>query len=442
MKIALSDKFTYKKLIKFTLPSILMMVFTSVYGVVDGFFVSNFVGKQAFTAVNLIMPFLLILGAVGFMFGSGGSALIAKTLGEGNRDKANKIFSLIVYTSTIIGIILALLGVIFLPFIAKLMGANGSILTDCVKYGRVIAFAVPLYMLQCEFQSFFATAEKPNLGFYVTLIAGCTNIVLDALFVALFKWGILGAAYATAISQAVGAIIPIVYFKLNKKGLIVLGRAKLYFKELLVTCTNGSSELLNNIAMSIVSMLYNKQLLKYAGQDGVASYGVLMYVGFVFVSIFIGYSVGVAPIIGYNFGAKNNLEMKNVRKKSLIIIIITSLAMFVCSEVLAYPVSKIFVGYDKELTLMTVNAFRYYSFSFVFSGLAIFGSAFFTALNNGVISAIIATFRTLILQVVCVLILPLLWGINGIWISLFVSEALATVVTMVFIKIFQNKYGY
>lgn len=422
------------------MPSILMMVFTSVYGVVDGFFVSNFVGKQAFTAVNLIMPFLLILGSVGFMFGAGGSALIAKTLGEGKRNKANEIFSLIVYLSLVVGIILAVLGVVFLRPVAKLMGAQG-VLSDCIRYGRIIAIAIPLYMLQCEFQSFFATAEKPQLGFFVTLVAGLTNMVLDALFVTLFKWGIEGAAIATAISQAVGAIVPLVYFK-NKKSLIVLGRAKLYLKEIIKTCTNGSSELLNNIAMSIVSMLYNSQLLKYAGEDGVAAYGVLMYVGFVFVAIFIGYSVGVAPIIGYNFGAQNRAEMKKVRRSSMVIISLCSIAMFICSQAFAYPVSKIFVGYDSKLTAMTVQAFRYYSFSFLFSGLAIFGSAFFTALNNGLISAFIATLRTLVLQVACVLVLPLIWQINGIWISLFVAEALATIITMVFIKLFQNKYGY
>lgn len=312
MNIQLSDHFNYRKLLRFTLPSIIMLVFTSIYGVVDGFFVSNFVGKTPFTAINFIMPFLMILGSCGFMFGTGGGALIAKTMGEGNPEKAKHLFSLIVYTSTVSGVALTFLGIIFLRPLASALGAEGQLLADSVKYGRIILMAIPAYILQYEFQCLFAAAEKPALGLYVTIVAGLTNMILDALFVAVFHWGLEGAASATAISQCVGGIVPLLYFALPNSSLLQLGKTKFDGKSLAKTCINGSSELMSNIAMSVVSMLYNVQLLKYAGEDGVAAYGVLMYVSMIFQAIFIGYSVGTAPVIGYHFGAKNHKELKGL----------------------------------------------------------------------------------------------------------------------------------
>ncbi len=442
MHIQLSDHFDYKKLLRFTFPSIVMLVFTSIYGVVDGYFVSNLVGKTPFAAVNFIMPVLMILGAIGFMFGTGGSALIAKTIGEGDRDKADELFSLFVYVTVIIGIVFTVLSIVFLPQIASFLGAEGQLLSDCVLYGRVILLALPFNMLQFEFQSFFVTAEKPKLGLYVTVASGTANMVLDALFMAVFKWGIVGAALATAISQVVGGAVPLFYFARPNMSLLLLVKWKYDGRALLKACTNGSSELMSNISMSVVSMLYNIQLLKYAGENGIAAYGVLMYINFVFISIFIGYSVGSAPIVSYHFGAQNHGELKSLRKKSTVILSVFALAMFVLGELCAQPFSYLFVGYDAELMELTLRGFRIFSFSFLFAGFAIFGSGFFTALNDGLTSALISFLRTLLFQSAAVLLMPLIWGIDGIWISVVAAEAMAVLITVVFLLAKQKKYRY
>ena len=442
MRIQLSDHFTYKKLIRFTLPSIIMMIFTSIYGVVDGFFVSNIVGKTPFAAVNFIMPVLMILGAFGFMFGTGGSALIAKTIGEGEREKANRIFSLIVYITLILSVFLSAVSIIFMPQIAKALGAEGQMLSDCILYARLILLALPFYMLQFEFQSFFVVAEKPKLGLYVTVASGVANMVLDALFMAVFRWGLAGAASATAISQVIGGIIPLVYFGRENTSLLRFTKTKYDGRALLKTCTNGSSELMSNISMSLVSMLYNIQLLKYAGENGIAAYGVLMYVNFTFLAAFIGYSVGSAPVISYHYGAQNHAELKNLRRKSTVIIAVFALLMFVMAEIFAYPLSDVFVGYDKVLMSMTLRGFLIFSFSFLFAGFAIFGSGFFTALNDGLTSAVISFLRTIIFQVAAVLLLPLIWELDGIWISIVVAEVMAVIITKVFMAAKQKRYKY
>ena len=442
MKIQLSDHFNYGKLLRFTLPSIIMMIFTSIYGVVDGFFVSNFVGKTPFAAVNFIMPFLMILGAIGFMFGTGGSAIIAITMGAGEKEKAQRLFSLFVYLSFGCGIVIAVLGIIFIRPVGALLGAEGVMLDNCVLYGRIILAALPAFILQYEFQSFFITAEKPQLGLAVTVAAGVSNMVLDAVFVGVLRWGLVGAASATAFSQLVGGIVPVVYFLRPNTSLLRLTRTKYDGRALLKACTNGSSELMSSISMSIVGMLYNAQLMKYAGEDGVAAYGVLMYVSMIFLAVFIGYSVGVAPVIGYQYGAGNHGELKGLLRKSLILVGTFSVGMVVLGEVLARPLSMIFVGYDQGLLELTLRGFLVYSFSFLFAGLAIYGSSFFTALGNGLVSALISFLRTLVFQMAAVLLLPLIWGIDGIWVSIVAAELMAAVVTILFLVGMKGKYHY
>lgn len=442
MSIQLSDNFTYKKLLRFTLPSIAMMIFTSIYGVIDGFFVSNFVGKTPFAAVNLIMPFLMIIGSIGFMLGTGGCALVAKTLGEGKKAQANAIFSFLVYVTLACGALFAVLGIVFLKPISILLGAEGAMVDDCVLYGSIILVALPFFMLQYAFQTFFSLAEKPQYGLAVTLAAGFTNIILDTLLVGIFRTGLAGAAAATAISQAVGGIVPLIYFVRKNTSLLRLGRTKFSFSVLLKASSNGLSELLSNISFSLVAILYNIQLMNYAGENGVAAYGVLMYVSMIFSAIFVGFSMGSAPIVGYNYGANNTDELKNVFKKSLVIILISSLAMLVLGEVLAYPLSFVFVGYDEALMGLTLSGFYIFSFSFFFFGLGIYGSSFFTALNNGVVSALISFLRTLVFQVIAVILLPILFGIDGIWFSIVVAELFAAITATVLIIIFRKKYKY
>lgn len=440
--INLSDNFNYGKLLHFTFPSIIMLVFSSVYGVVDGYFVSNYAGKTSFAAVNFIMPVLMILGCIGFMFGTGGGALIAKTLGEKDDKKANEIFTMIVAVSVGVGVFLTVLGIALMPLISRLLGADGKMLDDSVLYGRIVTIGLPFYILQYEFQCLFATAGKPKLGLYVTAAAGVTNMVLDYLLVAVFPIGIIGAAAATAFSQLVGGVIPLIYFLRKNSSLLRFTKFKFDGRALFKTCTNGSSEFLSNIAMSVVSMLYNRQLMRYAGEDGVSAYGVLMYVGMIFMAVFVGYSVGVAPIVGYNYGAQNKEQLKNILRKSTVVIFVTAVVMFAASEFLSAPLSRIYVGYDQNLLEITVDAFKIFSFAFLFSGFAIFGSSFFTALNDGLTSALISFFRTLVFQAASVLIFPLIWDLDGIWISIVAADVMAVALTLVFVFAKRKKYGY
>lgn len=444
MRIQLSDHFSYGKLIKFTLPSIIMMIFSSIYGIVDGFFVSNFAGKTSFAAVNLIMPVLMILGTVGFMFGTGGTAIVAKTYGEGDKEKANSYFSLFVYLAFGLGVLLAGLGILFARRIALFLGATGDLLENCVVYARIILLALPCFVLQVMFQSFFVAAEKPNLGLTVTVSSGVTNMILDAVLVTLLpqQHKLAGAAVATAMSQVVGGVVPLFYFFRKNDSILRLGKTRYDSRAVIKACTNGSSEFMSNISMSIVGILYNAQLMKYAGENGVAAYGVMMYVSMIFAAAFIGYSIGTAPIIGYHDGARNYPELHGLLHKSLIMIGIFGIGMVVSGELLAVPLSRLFVGYDKELMDMTVSGFRIFALSFVFMGFAIFASGFFTALNDGVTSAIISFLRTLVFQCAAVIFLPILWGINGVWISIIVAEVMAVVLSTIFLVAKQKKYHY
>ena len=442
MKIQLSDHFTYGRLLKFTFPSIVMMVFTSIYGVVDGIFVSNFAGKTPFAAINLIMPYLMLTSVLGFMVGTGGTALISMTLGMGDKKKANEIFSLLTWMCIIGGIVLTALSMVFMRPVAILLGATGQMLEDCVTYGMIVQLALTAYILQYAFQSFCVTAEKPNLSLTMMVVAGVCNILLDALFVAVFRWGLVGAAVATTIAQITGAIIPIVYFVCPNSSLLRLGKCRFDGKALLRTFTNGASELMSNLSMSLVSMLYNLQLMAWAGEDGIAAYGVIMYVNFAFMSVYIGFVIGAAPLVGYNHGADNRPELKNIFRKSLILLGAFSLVMTLLAEVTSAPLSKIFVGYDPKLYEITVRGFRIYSLSFLLCGFNLFGSSLFTALNNGLISAVISFFRTLICQIAAVMLLPLVLELDGIWLSIVVAEFAALVLTVICFAKYRKRYHY
>ena len=440
--IQLSDHFTYTRLLRFVIAPIAMMIFTSIYGVVDGLFVSNFVGKTQFAALNLIMPLLIVLGAVGFMLGTGGTAIVAKTFGMGDKARANEYFSLLIYTTVISGIVLAVLGIVFSRPVALLLGATEDMVDYCVLYANIVLSAFPFFMLQNIFQSFFITAEKPRLGLYVTVLAGCMNMVLDALFVAVFEWGLAGAAAATALSQFTGGAIPLVYFSLKNSSTLRLGKTRFYGKMLLDACINGSSEFMTNVSASVVTMLYNFQLMRFAGQNGVAAYGVIMYVGFIFAAIFIGFVIGSSPVVSFHYGAENIEELQSLFKKSLRIILVMAISMVVLSIVLAVPLSSLFVGYDLELYEITLRGFIIFALGYLVSGFNIFGSSFFTALNNGGVSAAISFMRTLVFQVSTILILPELFALDGIWIATVIAEVLSLAVTVIFLVTMRKRYNY
>ena len=442
MEIQLSDHFSYRKLIKFTLPTIAMMIFTSIYGVVDGVFVSNCVGSDAFAAVNLIMPIIMILGSVGFMIGTGGSAIVSKTLGEGKKEKANEYFSMLVYLCVVSGVILSVIGIIFTGPIAVLLGAKGSIAKDCVTYGRTVFFMLTGLFLQNAFQSFLVVAEKPKLGLFVTLLAGFTNMFLDFLFVYVLRFGVFGAALATGISQFVGSVIPIIYFAGGKNNVLKLTKCRFNKDIIIKTCINGSSEMVTNMSMSLVNILYNMQLMKYIGTNGVVAYGIIMYVGFIFVGTYMGYAVGSAPVISYHYGAGNKDELKNLFKRSLTIIIVSSVVMTLIAEIIAGYLAGIFVSYDNNLLELTTEAIRIYAVSYLISGINIFASSFFTALNNGVVSAVISFMRMFVFQIVMILLLPVVLGISGIWTAVIAAEVLSVVISVMFLVKNRKKYSY
>ena len=440
--IRLSDHFSYSKLLRFTLPSICMMVFTSIYGVVDGLFVSNFAGKTPFAAVNLVMPFIMILGGMGFMIGTGGTALVSKLMGEGKKDEANSTFSMMVLFTLLLGIVLSAVGFLTMRPVSYFLGATDAMIDDCVLYGRIVTGFTFAFMLQNVFQSFFIAAEKPRLGLIVTVAAGVTNMVLDALFIAVFDWGVAGAAIATGLSQCVGGVLPLIYFLRPNDSLLRMRPTFLRLRPILQACGNGSSELMSNISSSLVGMLYNFQLMHLIGEDGVSAYGVLMYVQFIFVAIFIGYSIGCAPVVSFHFGAQNHSELKSLLRKSTLLMASGGVLLTIAARLLAAPLARLFVGYDAGLFELTSHAFRLFSWSFLLAGFNIFASGFFTALNNGAISAAISFLRTLVFQTASVLTLPLLLDVDGIWWAITVAEIFAFLISLMFLYLKRNKYHY
>lgn len=442
MNIQLSDHFTYRRLIRFVIPSVAMMILTSIYGVVDGLFVSNFVGKTPFAAVNLVIPFTMILGAFGFMLGTGGTALVAKTLGEGRQEEANRIFSMLIYFALGLGVLLTIFGIAVLKRIVIKMGADDAMLRHCMIYGRIVLLGIPFYMLQNMFQNFLIASEKPQLGLIVTIAAGVTNMVLDALFIAVLGWGVAGAAAATALGQCVGGLVPFVYFARKNSSKLSLVKTRLMGGALFHACTNGSSELVSNVSMSLVGMLYNLQLMKFAGENGVAAYGVIMYVNFIFIAIFLGYAYGSAPIVAFNYGARRTEELQNVLKKSLKLILGTGISLFLIATVFAGVLSGLFVGYDAELYRLTVRGFHLYAISFLLCGFNIYGSSFFTALNNGVVSAAISFLRTVVFEVAAILVLPVFFGVDGIWCAITVAELASILITIGAFSALRRRYQY
>ena len=441
-RIQLSDHFTYKKLFRFVLSPICTMLFTSIYSIVDGFFVSNYVGNTAFASLNLVVPYITMVASVGFMFGSGGNALVSLHLGLDEKKKANEYFSLIVYTLIGLGVILSAVSFFFAPEISRLLGATEAMLPYCVSYLRINLIGIVFFMLQNLFQNFLITAEKPRTGFVITLVAGCTNMLLDWLWVGICGFGIAGAAWATVASQVVGGMVPFIYFMVSKSGILKLTGTRFDVNVIARICGNGVSEFLSNISASIVGFLYNLQLMHYVGENGVSAYGVIMYVSFVFVAIYMGYSMGVAPLIGFNFGAENKPELQNIFRKSVVVLTITNITMFVMAEVLTVPLAKLFVGYDTALNELTVRGMRIYSVAFLVMGFNVFASAFFTALSNGKISAIISVTRTLILQLIMMYVMPVIFGVDGLWAVVIAVEGISLIVSVYYILKYRRTYGY
>lgn len=442
MKIQLSDHFTYKRLLRFVTPSIVMMLCTSLYSIVDGLFVSNFVGKTPFAAVNLIFPILTAISTVGFMLGTGGSAIVSMTLGTGQREKANQYFSMLVYAGIVLSIILSVPGFIFMPTIAAALGAEGELLEYTILYGRILVAGQTAFILQNMFQSFFPVAEKPTLSLKISVAAGLTNFALDALFIIVFQWGLAGAAAATVMGQIVGGVVPLIYFLRKNNSLLRLTKTRFDGRVFLKACTNGFSEMLTNLSTSLVNVLYNLQLMKIAGENGIAAYGVIMYIYFIFAAIFIGYSIGGSPVISYHYGAGNHGELKNLFKMSLTIIGVAGVVLTVLAEALALPLTRIYVSYDAELLEMTCHGFRLYALAFLFGGFNAFGSSFFTALGDGLVSAAISFLRTLVFQVAVIMILPSILGLDGVWLAIGAAEILSLGVTVTFFVVKRKKYHY
>lgn len=442
LKIQLSDHFTYKRLIRFVAPAICMTTFGALYYIVDGFFVSNYVGKTAFASINIIMPLLSAISTLGFMIGSGGSAVITKTLGEGKRDKANEYFSMMVYFIIVLSSVIALFGAIFIRPIALMFDVEGEILEGCIIYGRIMFITLPCYIMQYTYQCFFAAAEKPKLSFVFIFVSGMIHIALDFVFINLCDLGLRGAAYASAVGQIIGGVGPLVYFASKNSSLLKLTKTKFYGKQLLKSCTNGSSEMVTNLSTSIMNMIYNYQLLRLAGEDGVVAYGAIMYIYMIFTGVFFGYSIGSSPIVGYHYGAKNTNELKNMFKKGLVLMAVIGVGLFATAEVFNKPLIKIFTGYSEELFSMASHGFRFYAIAFIFMGFNIWASGFFTALSNGAVSATISFVRSFGIQIAAIFILPLFMGLDGVWLAIVVAEFVSLFPSVFFLLHFRNRYQY
>ena len=441
-RIKLSDHFTYGKLFRFTVPSVIMTIFESVYVIVDGFFVSNFAGSTALAAVNLIFPPLMIVSAFGFMLAAGGSALVGKFLGMQDHPRAENSFSLLTYTCAVLGIVIAVLMALFMPQVAHALGADGQLLTDSVLYGRILCVGMMPYMLQYHFQLFFITAEKPKLGLYFTVVAGCTNMVLDFLLVGVCGFGLAGAAWATVASQCIGGMVPLIYFFRLNDSLLRLGRAKMDWYCLRQSSYNGIAEFLASISASLVNLVFNFELLRLLGEDGVAAYGVIMYFSMIFTSVFFGYCIGIAPVVSFHYGADNRPELKNLLRKSFVVEMGACILGALCSYLLAIPCSKLFVGYDPDLLALTIHAFRIYSLSYIFMGFGYFSQVFFTALNNGFVAGVISIIRIFILQVGLTILMAELFGAEALWYSMFAAQIIGFAVAWIFLLKYKDRYGY
>lgn len=439
--VDMSKHFSTKDLLRYTAPSMAMMVFTSIYTIVDGFFVSNYAGKSAFAAVNLIMPFIMILSTVGFMVGSGGGALVAQERGRGDDKRANEYFSLIVWFALALGIVCAVIGFIAMESVARALGASDEMLPVCVLYGRISMVSLPLFVLQYAFQPLFSTAGKPKLGLAVTVISGVANIVLDFVLVGLMGMGVAGAAWATVVSEYIGGLVPLAYFLSPNSSFLRLGGAPLRLKVIAKTCSNGSSEMMSNIAMSVVAMVYNWQLINYLGEDGVAAYGVIEYVAMIFGAVLMGYAMGSAPLMSFQNGAGNNAEKRSLLRHGLVLMGIGGVLACGAAQLLAPAVASIFTSYDASLMELTVHAFRLYATAFLLMGFSVFGSSLFTSLGNGLVSAVISFARTLVFETGSVILLPMLFGIDGIWLSVLVAELASSVLVFCCIFFLGRFYG-
>lgn len=439
--INLKEHFDSRKIIKFTLPTIIMTLFTSIYGIVDGIFVSNIINSNAFASINLIMPFTLILGSIGFMFGTGGSALVSKILGENESKKAKEYFSVLIYSLIIIGVIISIISFIFMKPIATFLGAKDELLEMSMLYGKILMFSLPFLFLQNCFQSFMIVAERPKIGLVISLISGISNMILDYIFIYLFKFGIIGAGGATAISQFIGGIIPLVYFGRKNTTTLKLVKTKLLIKPIINTCYNGLSEMVSNISYSIVNILFNLQIMKYIGVNGIVAYGIINYVSFIFISVYLGFSTGAIPIISYHYGAKNKDEIKNLLKIGVRILFVVSIILTLIAEIFSKIFASIFVAYDTELLKLSTTAFRLFSVSYLISWFNLYVSSFFTALNDGRTSAVISFSRAFVGQIIMILVLPILFGINGLWLAATFSEIISLFISLIFLIKYKDKYN-
>ena len=442
MAIKLSDHFTYGKLLRFTLPSITMMIFTSIYSVVDGLFVSNLIGENALSAVNIMFPVSMIIGAVGFMLGAGGSAIVARTMGEGKQELANRYFSMIILCVLGLGVSLSMLSLLFVEPLARLVGASDLLMDDCLAYGAVILGGSFVFMLQITFQTFFVTAELPKIGLFFSLASGVTNVILDYLLMGPLNLGIVGAAWGTVLGYGVGGVLPLLFFLKPPMGTLRLCPTRLYWRELKNACVNGSSELMSNLSASLIGILYNLQLMRMVGELGVAAYSVMMYVDFAFAAVFLGFSMGSGPIISFHYGAGNEGELRSLFRKSVIVIGAASVSMVVLAQVLGRPLAMAFVGYNPELLEMTVHGFRIFALSYLFCGMGVYSSGFFTSLCNGAVSALISFLRLFLFRGGMVILLPLFLRLDGIWLAVVVADALGALTAVLLIWMYRKRYGY
>lgn len=438
----IAQEFNLISLLRFVAPTVVMLVFMSLYQMVDAVFVSKFVGENALSALNIVYPFPSIVIAVSIMLATGGSAIIARNMGEGKEKEAKENFSFIVLVGAVIGVAIATAGILFIEPLIYMLGATPSLYDYCYEYLFILVLSVPLSVFQMLFQSFFVTAGKPHLGLTLTVLGGVSNIVLDYVFIVLCGFGVSGAALATSIGYSIPGLFGLIYFAVSRKGTLYFVKPVFRWGVLFKCCINGSSEMVNNLAVAVTTFLFNVLMLKYEGEAGVAAITIVLYAQFLMTSAFMGFSSGIAPVVSFNYGSGNVRQLKKIFKISVWVIAVVSAAVFVIAETCSDVVIMVFTPAGSEVFGLTKYGFAIFSFSFLCTGMNIFASALFTAFSNGKISAILSFLRTFVFLTACLLFLPLFWGVDGIWLAVPVAEVMALFVSVYYLVRFKKVYQY
>lgn len=442
MTNVLDRKISTASLLKFAAPTIFSMLLMEIFGIVDGLFVVRLIGTDALSAVNITFPIVLMSIALGMMFSSGGSALVSRRLGQKRERTARQNFSLIAVSAFVCGAVLAALGLAFLKPLLYFLGTNDALYGMCYEYARTTLMFVPVTIFACVFFMFYIARGKAGLGMIVTASAGLINVILDYVFIAVFDMGLFGAALATGIGYSASGVVGLLYFTFNRRGSLYLEKPKWDRFVLTKACFNGASEMVSNVSVCIITVLLNNIVMRLAGADGVAAITVVLYMQTSLMSVCFGYSMGISPLVSYNYGKRETARLQRTFAVSLRLIGLVSVGVFAFCNFATAGLVGLFVDEGTHVFDMAYKGLRLFSFTFLFMGLNVFASALFTALSNGKVSAVLSFCRTLVFVVGFLLVLPLYWQMTGVWLSMPLAEALSCLLSVYCFAKYKGVYKF